>query len=213
MSEHIQVTQNDSKCSFSGLSASVAERWRRARTENLRQCGFLIAMFSRKVGIGGFTLQASRAALALLVAFVSANGWAVDSGATVDLENKGRSTLYVSAVIEGVGTVEMLVDTGSSYATISETAVNALLGQGRAEYLRDLTGVMADGTRRVVPVYRIDSVRIGESCWFRDVEAAVFPGRERFILGLSVLRRATQVHLAFDPPTLTFDECELAAVG
>lgn len=158
-------------------------------------------------------MRALLTASALVAVLVTGNGWAADSVATVELENKGRSTLYVSAQIEGFGPVDMLVDTGSSYATISESAVNLLLGQGRAEYLRDLTGVMADGTRRVVPVYRIDSVRIGETCWFRDVEAAVFPGRERFILGLSVLRRASRVQLAFDPPTLTIDQCELETVG
>lgn len=131
-----------------------------------------------------------------------------DRSLNIALQTKGMSTYYVPVDIAGWGLVDMLVDTGSSYSTISQSALDRLLTQGRAVYLRDLTGILADGSNLTVPVYRIDAVRIGDECWFNDVEAAVLPGSSRYILGLSVLRKASRLQIGFDPPMLTFHECE-----
>ncbi len=125
----------------------------------------------------------------------------------VRMTNKGRSTFYVATEILGFGSVEMLVDTGSSYLTIDNEALALLLDEGRAAYVRELTGVLADGSRKIVPIYRLDALRVGKHCWFEDVEAAVFPSGTRFILGLNVLRKASSFQFAFDPPQLTLGSC------
>ncbi len=137
-------------------------------------------------------------------------GWqatATEFSTIIPMEDKGMSTFYVQGEITGVGEIDLLVDTGSGYLTINEAALDDLLRLDRAGYVRDLTGILADGSRLVVPVYAIDSLRIGEHCWLRDIEAAVFPGRTRFILGLSALQKAGPFIFAFDPPSLTLSGC------
>jgi predicted aspartyl protease len=114
----------------------------------------------------------------------------------------------VEGEIAGIGPIDMLVDTGSGYLTINEAALNDLLSQERAGFVKRLTGVLADGSELVVPVYSIDKLRIGPTCWLHDIEAAVFPGKTRFILGLSALQKAGPFIFDFDPPSLTLSRCE-----
>ncbi|HHH48900.1 MAG TPA: hypothetical protein ENK51_08450, partial [Gammaproteobacteria bacterium] len=105
------------------------------------------------------------------------------------------------------GTVDFLVDTGASYNTINEHTLALLQAQGRASFVKDLMGVLADGQRKRVALYRIDVIRLGDGCELRDVEAAVFPGRTRHILGLSGLRKAGNFTFSFEPPQLTLSRC------
>ncbi len=109
--------------------------------------------------------------------------------------------------IVGVGVVDFLVDTGSSYNTIDEHSLAILQTQGRASFVKDLTGILANGQRKQVAVYRIDVIRLGDECELHDVEAAVFPGRTRHILGLSGLRKAGNFTFSFEPPQLILSGC------
>jgi predicted aspartyl protease len=117
------------------------------------------------------------------------------------------STFYVGGYLDGYGAVDMMVDTGSSYTTINEVALEVLRENGTVTYVKDLTGIMADGTRKVVPIYRISSMNIGEDCLLHNVEAAVFPGHTRYILGLSALKLASPFAFSLDPPTLMLSNC------
>jgi predicted aspartyl protease len=117
------------------------------------------------------------------------------------------STFYVDSYLNGFGAVDMMVDTGSSYTTINESALKALQANGAATYVKDLTGIMADGTRKVVPVYRIANMSIGNGCNLHNVEAAVFPGDTRYILGLSALKLAAPFVFSMKPPTLVLSNC------
>jgi predicted aspartyl protease len=123
------------------------------------------------------------------------------------------STFYVDGYVAGLGAVDMMVDTGSSYTTINEEALAVLQQKGAATYVRDLTGIMADGTRKVVPIYRIASMSIGGGCALHDVEAAVFPGKTRYILGLSALKMAAPFAFSLEPPTLVLSNCAAAAAA
>ena len=80
---------------------------------------------------------------------------------TIPMLNKGAATYYVDGAIEGVGPVEFMVDTGSSYMTINEETVSVLVNQGRAQYLGDLRGRLANGDSLEVPLYSIRHVKIG----------------------------------------------------
>lgn len=125
----------------------------------------------------------------------------------VPMTDQGASTFYVDVFLKGIGLTEFLVDTGSSYMTINEETLKTLKQEDQATYVKELTGVLADGSEQVVPVYRIKAMRIGESCALTDVKAAVFPGRTRNILGLSALRAAAPFVFSVEPPTLELSNC------
>ena len=135
-------------------------------------------------------------------------GLAAGQTTTVPMHDKGASTYYVPVSIEGWGTGDFLVDTGASYMAINQTALNSLKAQDQAEYIKHLIGTMADGNKITVPVYRISSVMIGGGCMLTNVEAAVFPGNTRNILGLSALTRAAPFSFSVDPPTLLLSGCQ-----
>ena len=144
-----------------------------------------------------------------LATLVPAAG-ATETAARIPMMDKGLATFYVEGEITGVGSVDLLVDTGSGYVTIDQTTLEALLREDRAGYVKDLVGVLADGSELLVPIYTLHSLRIGPNCWLHDVEAAVFPGKSRFILGLSALQKAGSFYFDFDPPSLTLSSCETA---
>ncbi len=125
----------------------------------------------------------------------------------IPMTHKGASTYYVRGTIAGYGSVEFLVDTGSGYTTISEHTLAILRRSGDATFVRTLTGMLADGTRRVVPVYRIRSITLGRGCVLRDIDAAVFSHRVRPILGLSALEKAAPFLFSTSPPRLVVSNC------
>lgn len=133
---------------------------------------------------------------------------AEDFTTTIDMDAKGGATYYVPGQIAGVGALELMVDTGSGYMTINEEILAALQAGGQARFVRTLRGRLANGSELNVPVYLIESVSIGDACWLRDVEAAVFPGKTRPILGLNVLQRAAPFIFSFEPPRLVLSNCD-----
>lgn len=145
--------------------------------------------------------------LLLLCVGAGSTAQALPPGQVVPMAEKSARTFYVQGEIAGVGAVDFLVDTGSSYNTINEHSLAMLQKQGRASFVRDLIGILANGQRKRVAVYRIDVIRLGNNCELRDVEAAVFPGRTRHILGLSGLRKAGNFTFSFEPPQLLLTSC------
>lgn len=126
----------------------------------------------------------------------------------IDMRIKGGSTFYVSGQIAGAGAVELMVDTGSGYMTINEEILENLRVGGQVRFLRTLRGRLANGNELNVPVYLLESVSIGDACELHDVEAAVFPGKTRPILGLNVLQRAGPFIFSFEPPRLVLSKCD-----
>lgn len=125
----------------------------------------------------------------------------------VPMYEKGAKTYYISGEIEGAGESEFMVDTGSGYMTINETTLASLLKNSKASYVKDLVGILADGSKKRVPVYRIASLQLGEQCELQNVEAAIFPDDTRQILGLSALKKAGAL-ISFEPPTLILSNCD-----
>jgi predicted aspartyl protease len=123
---------------------------------------------------------------------------------------KGATTFYISGQIGDMGPTDFMVDTGSSYMTINERTLARLRGSQQPQYLRELTGVLANGDQIRVPVYSLARVRIGELCLLEDIEVAVFPGDTRQILGLSALLKAAPFVFSTDPPQLKLSNCQLA---
>ena len=125
----------------------------------------------------------------------------------IALNQTSAATFYVDGEIKGYGPVSLLVDTGSTYSAIDEKTLSRLQAGGNATYLKSLNGVMADGSRLKVNVYRISGITLGGECVIRDVEAAVFPGQARPILGLSALHKVSPFIFSTDPPGLALSHC------
>jgi predicted aspartyl protease len=143
----------------------------------------------------------------LVVILSQGAAWADDPGIRVAMQEKSAVTFYVPGKIPGYGAVEFMVDTGSGYMTINEQTLEVLEREGNVRYIKQLRGILADGSELEVPVYSIERISIGGNCWLEDVEAAVFPGTSRQILGLSALRKAAPFVFSVDPPALTLSRC------
>ena len=140
-----------------------------------------------------------------LTADLSADEFSFD----VPMYMKGASTYYISGQIGDIAPTDFMVDTGSSYMTINEETLARLRTSQQPRYLRELTGVLANGDEIRVPVYSLARVRIGGACVLEDVEVAVFPGNTRQILGLSALLKAAPFIFSTDPPQLELSHCQM----
>ncbi|HED16969.1 MAG TPA: hypothetical protein ENI64_09195 [Gammaproteobacteria bacterium] len=150
----------------------------------------------------------SRTLLVLVTSLIYSHAAvAVDPSTVISMETTGTSTFYVKGEILGMGPVKMMVDTGSGYSTINEETLDILKQQGKADYVKDLTGILANGDRMVVKVYSISAMNIGNNCWLKDIEVAVFPGKTRQILGLSALKKTSPFTFSVDPPELALSNC------
>jgi predicted aspartyl protease len=128
-------------------------------------------------------------------------------GIHVPMQLKDAHTYYITGQVGQNTPSEFMVDTGSSYMMINEITLAQLEQTGDAHYLRELTGILANGDEMRVPIYELSSVRIGDDCLLEGVEAAVFPGDTRQILGLSALLKAAPFIFSVTPPRLQLSHC------
>jgi predicted aspartyl protease len=145
-----------------------------------------------------------------VLACLAANMVLAASYKTIPMNQKRLATYYVQANLQGSGEVEFMVDTGAGYTTINEYTLERLKQAGNAEYVGQLTGVMADGSQHELPVYRIKQLVLGEDCVLKDVEAAIFPHNTRMLLGLSALEKAAPFVFSTNPPRLSLSNCGTA---
>ncbi len=141
---------------------------------------------------------------ALLVSVAAPAG---EFGTSIPMRAGTATTFYIKAVAGDLEAMDFMVDTGSGYTTINEETLVELQRTAQVEYLRELRGILANGTELVVPVYRLSQFNIGGGCQLDNVEAAVFPGKTRQILGLSALKQAGPFIFSFDPPKLILSNC------
>lgn len=130
--------------------------------------------------------------------------------ATIQLIRKRAGTYYLPVAFPGLGTVNVLLDTGSSHTVISRAYLEQMTKAHGASYAYTVNGTMADGSRSQVPVYRIGSLELAPGCWVHGVEAAVMDGKVRPILGMNVLGRLAPLTLSMQPASLTLHHCEPA---
>lgn len=161
-----------------------------------------------RLGFAGFFARVAALSLAVFSGHTVAAGSAVAELTAVSLQKHDAGTFYISGSIDGFGDLRMLVDTGSSFVVISEAILSELKKANAARYSRDLQGVMADGSMRIIPMYHLAGLRLGESCWIHNVEAAVFPGQTRAILGMNILARLAPFTFSAEPPELGLMRCQ-----
>ncbi|MGR8935159.1 MAG: retroviral-like aspartic protease family protein [Gammaproteobacteria bacterium] len=141
--------------------------------------------------------------------FLAPAAYAAQFGTTVPMSKKGTATYYVPVEFAGVAGSDLMVDTGSDYVTINETTLDLLKQRGKVDYVKQVGGIMANGTDIIVPIYRIAKLNIGCCCIVHNVEAAVFEGTERQILGLSALKKVAPFALSVDPAHLILSDCKV----
>lgn len=146
-------------------------------------------------------------AFVLLTSWTLGSSWVGDFSTRIPARIKGTATYYVLGHIQGYGQAEFLVDTGSAYVSLNAGIVQGLEKSSQAIYVKDIVGVLADGTGVRIPIYRIPTLTLGGSCTISDIEAAVLPGDTRNILGLNALKRAAPFGLSLDPPQLLLSTC------
>ena len=139
--------------------------------------------------------------------FFAAPAQAAQFGTTVPMSKKGTATYYVPVEFDGLVGKDLMIDTGSDYVTINEATLELLKSRGKADYVKKVGGILANGANIVVPIYRIANLNIGCCCIVHDVEAAVFEGTERQILGLSALKKVAPFALSVNPAHLILSDC------
>lgn len=158
-----------------------------------------------------------RTARSWLLCAVCSSAWvgATTSAGDILIPMHGidAGTYYVEVGVAGLGSTKFLVDTGSGYTAIDTGMLAAMQQTGDVVFVKQLEGIMADGSRMVVPVYRISEIRLG-ACLLRDVEAAVFGDGTRPILGMRALSRVAPFTFSTDPPGISLGRCDaVIAVG
>ncbi|MFT5722678.1 MAG: cystathionine beta-lyase/cystathionine gamma-synthase [Motiliproteus sp.] len=137
---------------------------------------------------------------------LSLNVSATEPSNLIPMRLGNATTFYIQATIGSLEAEDFMVDTGSGYMTINEVTLSELQHNKQASYQRDLLGVLANGSEIRVPVYRLSQVVIG-NCTLRNIDAALFPGKTRQIIGLNALKRAGSFTFSFDPPQLELANC------
>ncbi len=151
-----------------------------------------------------------KAWLGLLLGVWICSGVCQERQLTIPLIDPGTGTFYVESALGDGLAIRMLVDTGSSFSTLSDTMLRRLQQQDRdnVDYLRSQQGVLANGQAISVPLYRIGRLRIGRRCVLENVVVAVFPHSRRAILGLNTLARLSPFSISVDPPEIHLSGCQ-----
>jgi len=145
----------------------------------------------------------------LVIIFLSSSAISFERPLTeIPLYKKGAQTYYIKAQIGGLAATEFMLDTGSGYNTINEETLKKLKANGSASYVKNIVGILADGSLKTVPVWSISSFNIGGSCVLNNIEAAVFPNNTRQILGLSALKRTAPFTISFEPAKIVLSHCD-----
>lgn len=147
--------------------------------------------------------------LLMLTVGLPAQAADLNAAQTVALERHAAGTFYLNAQIQGAGDMQLLVDTGSSFLVLGEDVLQSLEQQGLARLRHKVRGRMADESVRIVPIYTVSALRLGESCWLHDVQAAAFPAGSRPILGMRALERLAPFTMSMSPASLNLNQCQL----
>ena len=131
----------------------------------------------------------------------------------VPMQTKQSGAYYVPVELGGTVQSELMLDTGSEYLVINEKTLGLLKDEAQVKYIKDVTGVMADGSEIRVPVYHLAQLSIGDACLVGNVEVAVFKGNTRQILGLSALRKVAPFSVSLEPAGLTLSNCQVISTS
>lgn len=156
-----------------------------------------------------FKLQIVLTVCVVLLAFGVVSVGSATTKNLIPMKNIGLGTYYVNVKLADMPESQFMVDTGSGYMTINEESLSFLQKQDRVKYVKDIKGILANGSTYIVQVWEVSSITLNDQCTLNNVEVAVFPGKTRQILGLSALKKAAPLELSFDPPVLSLGSCDV----
>ncbi len=125
----------------------------------------------------------------------------------VAMTEKSSATFYVPGHLNGYGKIDMLVDTGASFTSISEPILDEMVQRGEAEHTGEIKARLANGQVCDVSIYRIKTLIIGDSCEVHNIEVVSSEGNTN-LLGLSALRKTAPFTFSMDPAQLQLSNCD-----
>ena len=143
----------------------------------------------------------AHALLAVIVLFSSAPARA--DTAEIPMHEVRSGAFYIKGNLGGLVDTDLLLDTGSGYVSLSQQTFDLIRDDATTVFQRHITGIMANGRKESVPIYRIGELRLTSECILRNIEVAVFRSTSRDILGLNALMQIQPITLQLDPPLMT----------
>jgi predicted aspartyl protease len=147
--------------------------------------------------------------LTVVVLLCSTKGMSKEFDTKISIQEKGAVTYYVVGQIKGYRETDFMIDTGSGYTAINETMLKELREQNNIEYITTVSGIMANGKRTTLPIYRIASINIGGKCKLNNIKVVILPGNTRNILGLNALKKVAPFAMSMNPPELILSHCQI----
>ncbi|MBU2978082.1 retroviral-like aspartic protease family protein [Alteromonas sp. C1M14] len=121
---------------------------------------------------------------------------------TFSLSRHSGGTLYVDITLEQGISAPFLVDTGSGLVTLNKKTFDALNRDDALVPVGEVAARMANGRIHAIKQYRLQSLRIGNSCELGPIDVAVLPNGSN-ILSINALLRAAPMTLSADALTLS----------
>ena len=151
--------------------------------------------------------------LAIMLSVIShpAMLFAGDFDTTIQAYDKGKIAYYISSAIGKYGETEFMIDTGAGHTAITRATLNKLRGQVAVQFVKNVSGTLANGSKLALPLYRVASMHIGRKCTISDVDVVVLPNATRNIIGMSALKKVAPFALAVNPPRLMLSNCHQGA--
>lgn len=132
----------------------------------------------------------------LLLLFFWVCTYSYADGRIVHMKKKNMGTYYVDVRVNNQ-TIEMLVDTGSSYTILDQTIIDSM----HLKPIRHVGVVFANGKRQRLAVYRLPVLKVN-SCVLHDIEVA---GMTDNILGNTALIKMSPILMMLNKSEMVFN--------
>jgi predicted aspartyl protease len=123
------------------------------------------------------------------------------------LTETDSGSLYVHASLGADLETDMLIDTGSSYVTLSKATFAAVEANTTVTFSRDIYAAMADGRVSKVPLYLLGELVLSDTCLLKNIEVAVLENGDIDILGMNALKLLQPFTLQMLPAMLSSSGC------
>jgi len=132
---------------------------------------------------------------------------ATASDISIDMHQVDSGNFYVRALASGDIETDLLLDTGSSYVSLSQNTFNKISAVSAPRFIRHIYGKLANGKVEKVPLYALNELKLAENCVLTNIEVAVFSRADRDILGLNALAKLQPFTMQLTPAKLTSAAC------
>lgn len=123
------------------------------------------------------------------------------------LTETDSGSLYVHTGLGAELETDMLIDTGSSYVTLSKATFAAVEASSTVAFSRHIYAAMADGRVNKVPLYVLDELVLAANCSLKNIEVAVLENGDIDILGMNALKLLQPFTLQMLPAMLSSASC------